>query len=91
MESFLYLIGSVFAPMIAIQIANYYILKKDYSKQQAHVFDLLLWCIGFVVYRQFMNIDTPIGSTVPVMIIILVADVVISKMYMLVKRKHSRD
>lgn len=25
---FLYLIGSVFAPMIAIQIADYFILKK---------------------------------------------------------------
>ena len=30
-ESFLYLIGSVFAPMIAIQITDYFILKKDRS------------------------------------------------------------
>ncbi len=30
---FLYLIGSVFAPMIAIQIADFYLLKQDHSQK----------------------------------------------------------
>lgn len=34
---FLYLIGSVFAPMIAIQIADFFLLKLDKSNQAVHV------------------------------------------------------
>ena len=66
---FLYLIGSVFAPMIAIQIADYFLLKRDCS---GHGFDprnLIIWVIGFVLYRVLMNIDIPVGNTLPDMLI----------------------
>ena len=62
---FLYLIGSVFAPMIAIQIADYFILKRDSSKKTADVMNLVIWVIGFVLYRYLMTVDTPVGSTLP--------------------------
>ena len=29
----LYLIGSVFAPMIAVQIADFFVLKRDVGKE----------------------------------------------------------
>ena len=38
---FLYLIGSVFAPMIAIQIADFFLLKKDESSKAANVPNLV--------------------------------------------------
>ena len=69
-ESFLYLIGSVFAPMIAIQVVDFFVLKKDSSAKSANWVNLVLWLIGFILYRFFMYIDTPIGNTLPVMIII---------------------
>lgn len=34
---FLYLIGSVFAPMIAIQIADFFLLKRDKSSLAVHI------------------------------------------------------
>ena len=68
-ETFLYLIGSVFAPMIAIQIVDYFILKKDNSAQTANWRNLVLWLIGFVIYRFMLYLDNPIGSTIPVMVI----------------------
>ncbi|MEA4921555.1 MAG: putative hydroxymethylpyrimidine transporter CytX [Clostridiaceae bacterium] len=68
-EEFLYLIGSVFAPMIAIQITDYFILHKDSLLKSSNWVNLALWLVGFVLYRCFMLIDTPIGNTVPVMII----------------------
>lgn len=66
-EDFLYLIGSVFAPMIAIQIVDYFLLKKDVSAQSADVANLVVWGAGFLIYRLFLYIDTPLGNTFPVM------------------------
>jgi putative hydroxymethylpyrimidine transporter CytX len=66
-ENFLYLIGSVFAPMIAIQIAEYFIMKKEAVKKQVNFMNLIIWVVGFIIYRIFLNIDTPVGSTLPVM------------------------
>ncbi len=68
-EDFLYLIGSVFVPMIAIQIVDYFIFNRDASARKYNVINLVIWVIGFVIYRIFMRIDTPIGNTVPVMLI----------------------
>lgn len=68
-EGFLYLIGSVFAPMIAIQITDFFILKKDHSDKKLNVSNLFIWLAGFILYRLFMNIDTPAGYTLPVMVI----------------------
>lgn len=68
-EGFLYLIGSVFAPMIAILIVDFYILHKDSSNHSYNGLNLFLWVIGFIIYRFFMTIDTPIGNTLPVMFI----------------------
>ena len=66
---FLYLIGSVFAPMIAIQIADFFILKHDNSHQSVCVKNLVIWVIGFVLYRYLMHVDIIIGNTLPDMLI----------------------
>ena len=66
---FLYLIGSVFAPMIAIQIADYFLLKEDHEREMCCVPNLIIWCVGFVVYRLLMHVDTPVGNTLPDMVI----------------------
>ena len=66
---FLYLIGSVFAPMIAIQIADYFIMKKAGTKQAVEVRNLIIWLIGFIIYRFLMGVDTPVGNTLPDMIV----------------------
>lgn len=71
--SFLYLIGSVFAPMIAVQIADYFILKKaDSADSDWDVRNLIVWVIGFVLYRLLMKVDLPVGSTLPDMAITMV-------------------
>ena len=75
---FLYLIGSVFAPMIAIQIADFFILKKDTSEREVNVANLVVWVVGFVVYRYLMNVDIPVGNTLPDMVITIVLCIVVS-------------
>ncbi len=66
---FLYLIGSVFAPMIAIQIVNFFLLKKDQFDLEFDWKNLAVWLIGFAVYRYLMGVDLPLGNTLPDMII----------------------
>lgn len=66
---FLYFIGSVFAPMIAIQIADFFLLKKDYSKRDFSFLNLGIWLLGFLFYHILMKIDIIVGNTFPCMVI----------------------
>ncbi|NLW77862.1 MAG: putative hydroxymethylpyrimidine transporter CytX [Ruminococcaceae bacterium] len=86
-EAFLYLISSVFAPMIVILIVDYFMLKKDSSAKKANWVNLVLWLVGFVVYRVFLAIDLPIGSTIPVMVITGLLCLVVNKV--LGAKKHA--
>lgn len=78
--NFLYFIGSVFAPMIAIQIADFFILKKSTEKLSFNAQNLVIWLIGFVVYRLLMKVDIVIGNTLPDMIITIIICVIANKL-----------
>ena len=65
---FLYLIGSIFAPMIAILLADYFILKSDFSEKNLKVSRVIIWLIGFVIYRLLMQTDLITGCTIPDMV-----------------------
>ena len=69
---FLYLIGSVFAPMIAVQIADHFILHRDRFNVPADGRNLVIWLIGFAAYRWLMGVDTPVGYTLPDMVLTVV-------------------
>lgn len=77
---FLYLIGSVFAPMIAIQIADFFILKRaDSLSDTIDVTNIVIWIVGFVLYRYLMGVDIPVGNTLPDMAVTIVICVIIRK------------
>lgn len=80
-ETFLYFIGSAFAPMAAILITDYFVLKKDSSESPFSLLNLVLWVIGFAVYRVFMRIDIPVGYTLPVMIIVTGLCIITDKIF----------
>lgn len=83
---FLYLIGSVFAPMIAIQIADFFLLKKDHSGRAFDPCNLVIWVIGFVRYRCLMRLDIPVGNTLPDMVVTMLLCLAAGKM---IKRKDA--
>ena len=66
-ENFLFLIGSVFAPMISILITDFFILKKDHFSESISIPNFVIWLSGFLIYRKFMAMETPLGNTLPVM------------------------
>ncbi len=84
---FLYFIGSVFAPMIAIQIADFFILKQNKETSAFSIQNLIIWLVGFVIYRLLMQVDIVVGNTLPDMIITIVLYVAVSKIRKLIPTK----
>ncbi|MCR5347407.1 MAG: putative hydroxymethylpyrimidine transporter CytX [Fretibacterium sp.] len=76
---FLYFIGSVFAPMIAIQIADFFILKKNRETSSFSLQNLFIWLTGFIAYRLLMRVDTVVGNTLPDMAITVLLCLLVSK------------
>lgn len=77
--NFLYFIGSVFAPMIAIQIADFFILKRNQEAKPFSITNLIIWLVGFVVYRLLMRVDILVGNTLPDMLITIALCVAVDK------------
>ena len=78
---FLYLIGSVFAPMIAIQISDYFIMKQPSREGlKLSVPNIIIWVIGFVIYRLLMQVDMIVGNTLPDMLITIIICLIAGKL-----------
>lgn len=78
---FLYLIGSVFAPMIAVQIADHFLLRRDRFAVAADSRNLIIWLVGFIAYRLLMGVDTPVGYTLPDMVLTVVLCILAEKLH----------
>lgn len=76
---FLYLIGSVFAPMIAVLVADFFILRRDSAETAFDWVNLGVWLVGFVLYRYLMTVDIPCGNTLPDILITMILATVAGK------------
>ena len=76
---FLYYIGSVFAPMIAILIADFFIVKKDSSAKKIDIAKIIIWIAGFAAYRLLMRVDFILGCTILDMAITFALTVIYGK------------
>lgn len=77
-EHFLLFIGSVFAPMIAVQMADYFVLGRT-TRAATDWTGLLLWLAGFLMYRMLLEWQMPVGSTLPVMLVTFVLTLAVRK------------
>lgn len=66
---FLYLIASIFAPMAAVQIADWAMARGDGHRRppKSLAFNLVAWAIGLAVYHVALRLDSPVGATLPAM------------------------
>ncbi|WP_026836114.1 putative hydroxymethylpyrimidine transporter CytX [Eubacterium xylanophilum] len=76
---FLYFIGSIFAPMISVQIADQFIVRHKKSDRRIDGIASISWILGFVIYRVLMNYDLVVGYTVPDMLITVLITVILRK------------
>ena len=67
--------------MIAVQIADYFILKKADAEKSAFQWrNLVVWLAGFIIYRILMQVDTPVGNTLPDMVITVILCLIVEKL-----------
>ena len=77
---FLYLIGSVFAPMIAVQITDHFLLRRDSFGVSFDVRNLIIWLVGFILYRLLMNVDIVVGYTLVDMVITVALCLIVDRL-----------
>ncbi|WP_188399311.1 putative hydroxymethylpyrimidine transporter CytX [Sporomusa sp. GT1] len=70
-ENFLIAIGSVFAPLFAVLLTEYFIIKnrKVQDEMLVNWGALIVWALGVGMYYQFIRLDFVFGATIPVMVI----------------------
>ena len=78
---FLYFISSVFTPMIAIIIVDYFFLKKDSSDLNFNYLNIVSWIIGFIMYRYLMKIDIILGNSIPDIIFTIFVTLILNKIF----------
>ena len=79
-EEFLYLIGSVFAPMATLLCVDYFALHRDRSAFAVDWRNIVLWACGFALYRASLAWDVPCGNTLPVMVVIALVALLVHKL-----------
>ena len=55
--NFLYLIASVFAPMAAVLLVSFYVVKSE-GNLRVWCWNLFSWLVGFAVYQMTVNLDS---------------------------------
>lgn len=65
--------------MTAILLADFFILKRDHTAESVNWLNIVLWVLGVILYRYLLSVDTPVGITVPVVVIIMVISTLIHK------------
>ena len=55
--------------MIAVQIADFFLLKKKKEERAFDWCNLVIWLVGFVLYRILMHVDFALGNTLPDMVL----------------------
>ncbi|EIW20535.1 MULTISPECIES: putative hydroxymethylpyrimidine transporter CytX [Pelosinus] len=70
-ENFLLAIGSVFAPLFAVLLTEYFIIKNRQLRPDLLVnwSALAVWALGVIMYHQFITMEFVLGATMPVLLL----------------------
>jgi purine-cytosine permease-like protein len=60
---FLYLLGSVFSPLIAILLVDYFVVKQDSRRKRADAVAVASLIIGIAFYSMIKAVGLPVGAT----------------------------
>lgn len=81
-EAFLYFIAAIFAPLFAISFSEYFLTNNIYNRSAKIIIkNCLLWLIGFAIYETLiqLNITTSVGITAPLMIVLALVNLFVSR------------
>ena len=77
---FLYLIGSVFTPMIGILLADFFINQQATQTTVTHIIRAIIWLISVVVYHYMLHTESFIGATIPAFIVAFIATILVGRL-----------
>jgi len=64
--NFLYTIGALFAPLYAVVLSRYFVLRLEAGDAPALAWPaVLIWALGVASYYGFLALGTPLGATLP--------------------------
>ncbi len=88
-QGFLYLIGSVFVPLFAILLTDYFIFKQVRTDENKliDIKNAVIWIAGVFIYRYLMGFDLTIGVTLPSMVLISILCISVEKVRVLCLKK----
>lgn len=67
-EFFLYWIGSVFAPVFAVVLVDYFCLRARHDDERFNSWGILATLLGVVAYYQMARLELPLGVSLPTMV-----------------------
>jgi len=76
-ENFLYMIGSLFAPVFSVVIADYFIYSSDRSGSMFNIGGIIAAALGVFTYYAVASLDLSLGSTIPSMVVTIAIYVII--------------
>lgn len=77
--NFLYLIGSVFAPMIAVQIGDFF-FKAESTKSDFRI-NIASWIVGFIIYKILLKVDIVLGASIVSVILTIIVTIILRKVF----------
>jgi putative hydroxymethylpyrimidine transporter CytX len=80
-EHFLYAIGSVFGPLFAIVLSDFYLFKNRFIDPTLllHVNAIGAWLIGVSAYYVFQGLSWSVGAVLPAMVVTGIVYILIKK------------
>ena len=86
---FLYMIGSVFAPMIAILLTHYFLLRKYPRLDHGPSLYIICWASGTYMYHQFLDSNPFLGASLSTIVGTALATIATAYIISLISKKKA--
>lgn len=73
--------------MAAIEITDFFILRNNSEKSNYNITNLIIWAIGFVLYRLLMHTEPVIGYTLVDMLATAAICILLKKILLIPKKQ----
>ncbi|MBW6486083.1 MAG: putative hydroxymethylpyrimidine transporter CytX [Syntrophobacterales bacterium] len=87
---FLYLLGSVFSPLIAILLVDYFVVRQDNRKLRADGVATASLVIGISFYYLIKAIDLPVGATLTTIVFTALLHFLLRKCWKMLVKNPSK-
>ena len=89
-EQFLYIISAIFIPLGVIQCMDYFVFHYQTTKA-IDCPNLIIWFISFIFYECLLNLNCPLGYTIPSILRVVILCEIVSYSKKILKERLDND